>query len=526
MYSGRPEEAIELVKKAMRLSPYYPAWYLAVLGNAYRLKGQYEEAITLLESWRARANPRSALPHLLLAFTYEEAGRGEEAQVSVAEVLKRKPKASIAGYLKANTFPYKDPADIERVIDSLRKAGLPDKPPLSLPDKPSIAVLPFVNMSDDPKQEYFSDGLTDQIINGLSKVSNLFVIARNSTFTYKGKPVKVQKVAEDLGVKYVLEGSVQKTADRIRITAQLIDATTGHHLWSERYDRDPEDIFAVQDDITMEIMKAMQVKLSGGEQARVWARGTENLEAYMKVLQALENIYQINIESNARARQLAEEAIALDPEYSSAYLLLSITHMMDVLYGSSKSPRDSMARSMELTQKSLALDDSSADAHSQLGFLYTMTRQHDKGIAEAERAVALNPNNANAYNRLGLALRFAGRPEEAVPVIRKSIRLNPFPPGATYYNLGMAYLYTGQCEESIAACEKALQRENDNLFAHVTATVAYNMCGREEEARATAADVSRINPKFSLEYFAKRLPYKNQADTDRYIAALRKAGLK
>ncbi len=155
-----------------------------------------------------------------------------------------------------------------------------------------------------------------------------------------------------------------------------------------------------------------------------------------------------------------------------------------------------------------------------------MTRQHDKGIVEAERAVALNPNNANAYNRLGLALRFAGRPEEAVPVIRKSIRLNPFPPGATYYNLGMAYLYTGQCEEAIAACEKALQRENDNLFAHVTATVAYSMCGREEEARAMAAGVLKINPKFSLEYFAKRLPYKNQTDTDRYIAALRKAGLK
>jgi tetratricopeptide (TPR) repeat protein len=155
MYSGRPEEAIELVKKAMRLSPYYPAWYLAVLGIAYRLTGQYEEAITLLESWRARANPRSAVPHLYLAFTYEEAGRGEEAQVAVAEVLKRKPKASIAGYLKANTFPYKDPADIERVIDSLRKAGLPDKPPLPLPDKPSIAVLAFDNMSADPEQESF-----------------------------------------------------------------------------------------------------------------------------------------------------------------------------------------------------------------------------------------------------------------------------------------------------------------------------------------------------------------------------------
>jgi len=381
-------------------------------------------------------------------------------------------------------------------------------------------------MTGDPQQEYLSDGISENIISALSKVSVMFVIARHSTFTYKGKPVKVQQVSRELGVRYVLEGSVQRAGDRLRVTAQLIDATTGNHLWSERYDRDLKDIFALQDDITKKILAALQVKLTRGEQARVWARGTENLEAYLKALQAQENIYQMNIESNARARQLAEEAIALDPEYASGYLFLGRTHGMDVYLGSSKSPKDSIVRGMELTQKALALDDSSADAHSQLGFLYIMMRQHDKGIAEAERAVALNPNFANAYNRLGWVLRFAGRSEEAIPVIKKGIRLNPFPPGAYFYNLATACAYAGQCEEAIAACEKALQRESDNLLTHITTTVSYSLCGKDEEARETAAGVLRINPKFSTKYFAKKLPYKNQADIDRYIGALRKAGLK
>jgi TolB-like protein len=255
LYSGKPEVAIELVQTAMRHSPYYPSWYLPILGLAYRLTGQYDEAIDALESWRARANPRSS--YLCLAYTYEEAGRGEEAQVAVGEILKRNSKASIEHYAKSNLFPYKNPAEIERVLNSLRKAGMPDKPPMPLPDKPSIAVLAFDNMTGDPQQEYLSDGISENIISALSNISNLFVIARNSTFTYKGKPARVQQIGRELGVRYVLEGSVQRAGDRLRVTAQLIDATTGNHLWSERYDRDLKDIFAVQDEITKKIITAM-----------------------------------------------------------------------------------------------------------------------------------------------------------------------------------------------------------------------------------------------------------------------------
>jgi len=395
-----------------------------------------------------------------------------------------------------------------------------------LPDKPSIAVLPFNNLSGDPEQEYFSDGMTEQIITGLSKISSLFVIARNSTFTYKGKPIKIQQVSEELGVKYVLEGSVQKSGDRVRISAQLIDAIKGNHLWSETYDRELKDIFAVQDNITQKILSALQVKLTQGEQARVWARGTKNLQAYLKILQAREKWILMNKESNALARQLAEESIALDPDYAFAYVILAGTHMMDVFLGSSKSREDSMKQAIALNKKALALDDSLPNAHSQLGILYAMTGQHDKGVAEAKLGVELDPNSASAHRILGLTLSYAGRPEEAIPMLKKAIRLEPFTPGIYYDNLGGAYRDAGQCDEAISAYEEALRRASSNFRTHAGATAAYSICGREEEARAAAAEVLRINPDFSCDSYAKSLFYKNQADIDLIIVALRRAGLK
>jgi adenylate cyclase len=521
LYSGKPEEAIELVKNAMRLSPYYPAWYLPVLGHAYRLTGQYEEAIAFLESWRDRENPRSTLPHLLLAFTYVEAGRGEEAQIAVAEVLKRSPKASIKGYAKSKLFAYKDPAEIERVLDSLRKAGLPDKPPLPLPDKPSIAVLAFDNMSADPKQEYLTDGISENIIYALSKISKLFVIARHSAFTYKGKPVKVQQVSRELGVRYVLEGSVQKAGDRIRITAQLIDATTGNHLWSERYDRDLKDIFAVQDELTKEITMSMQVKLTEGEQARATAKGTNNLEAYLKCLQANELVHRVNPESNALGKQLAEEAVALDPEYAWAYYNLGRAHQLDVWLRTSKSPKESIGKAIGFMKKAIALDDTLAEAHGRLGYIYSMIGKHDEGIAQAEKGVAVNPNSAMAHVMLGKTLSFAGRWEESIPPYKKAIRLNPIPPNMYLYSLGLSYGFTGQYDEAITWCEKAVHEEPDSLYARIMMTVVYSWSGRDEAARVEAAEVLRIQPKYTI----TKSRYKRKEDGERVNGALRKAGL-
>ena len=523
MYSGRPEKAIELVKKAMRLSPYYPAWYLPVLGLAYRLTGQYEESIAAMEKWPPRS-PHSMLPHMILAFTYVEAGREEDAHAAVAEVLKRNPKASIKGYAKM--IPYKDPAEIERVKNSLRKAGLPETPTLPLPDKPSIAVLPFDNLSGDPEQEYLADGISENIISALSNISKMFVIARNSTFTYKGKPVKVQQVSRELGVRYVLEGSVQKADDRLRITAQLIDATTGNHIWSERYDRKLEDLFALQDDITKKIITAMQVKLTKGEEVKAASKGTNNLDAYLKCLQANELINKINPESNALAKQLAQEAIALDPDYPWAYYVLGRSHMMDVWVRASKSPKESIGKAIELVQKAIAMDSTNADAHSLSGFLYSMTKQYDKAIAQAEKAVALNTNSAWAHFIMGKTLFFAGRSEESISEYKRAIRLNPIPPGNHFWSLGLSYAYTEQYEEAIKWCEKAVRQEPDDLLARMMMTVVYSLSGRDEEARAEAAEVLRIQPKITLDKFKKKLTYKKDVDRDRFLNALQKSGLK
>jgi len=406
------------------------------------------------------------------------------------------------------------------------EVALVEKMAYPLPDKPSIAVLPFNNLSEDRGQEYFSDGLTEEIISTLSRVPKLFVIARNSTFTYKGKPVKVQQVAEDLGVRYVLEGSVRKAGDRIRITAQLIDALTGRHLWAEKYDRKIDDIFAVQDEITKKIITAMQVKLTEGEQAQAAAKGTNNLDAYLKYFQSMENVRHFNRESNALGKQLAEEAIALDPEYPMAYRALSGAHQMDVWLGTSKSPKQSLAKAIELLQKAIELDAAYAEAYAVLGFLYSMTRQYDKGVAEAEQAVALNPNSADTHMFLGHTLRFACRWEESIPEYKIAIRLNPFPPNNYLFGLALAYAYTGQYEEAIIWGEKAVRRNPNDFLAHLFLTQIYSMSGREEESRAQSAEVLRINPKFTLEKWEKRVRLKNQEDKERTMSALRKAGLK
>jgi len=401
-----------------------------------------------------------------------------------------------------------------------------EKMAFPLPDKPSIAVLPFTNMSEDPKQEYFCDGMTEQIITGLSKLPKLFVIARNSTFAYKGKPVKVQKVAEDLGVRYVLEGSVQRSGDRVRITAQLIDATTGHHVWSERYDRDLKDIFALQDEITMKIVTAMQVELTEGERAGLLQKGTNNLEAYLRNLRGDEYYWRYTEENNARARQLAKEAIALDPEYAVAYTLLGRTHMMDARLGWSKSRRESMDRALELVQKALALDDTCVPALFSLSYIHRQKRQYEKSIAEIERVIELNPNSADAYAHLAGRLYALGRGEEAIASVKKAMRLNPMSPWFYIYWLGMSHWVMGQYAEAIEAFKKGLNLRPTNLVLHVVLTTSYSLLGRDEEARAEAAEVLKLDPKFSVDKYAKRLPFKNQALTKRYVDGLRKAGLK
>ena len=401
-----------------------------------------------------------------------------------------------------------------------------EKMAFPLPDKPSIAVLPFVNMSGDSELGHFSDGITEEIITALSKTPKLFVIARQSTFAYKGKPAKIKQVAEELGVRYVLEGSVRKATDRLRITAQLIDALTGHHLWAERYDREQKDFFVLQDEITLKILNSLHVKLTGGEEDRVYGKGTTNLEAYIKVLQGREYYWRLNREGNILAKKLFEEAITLDPKYSAPYWLLGMTHLMDAWFNWGKSKEDSLSRAMELAQKAISLDDLDSNAHGLLGAVYRMKGDHDKAIAEGRRAVELNPNSADAHVWLGSTFNYADRAEEAIPLLDKAIRLNPFAHTWYFLHLGHAYRFLRRYDEAITAYQRALQLSPNNLFAHLGLTVTYILSGSDEKARAHAAEILRIEPDFSLASRAEILPYKNQAEKERHINALSKAGLK
>ena len=396
---------------------------------------------------------------------------------------------------------------------------------VELPDKPSIAVLPFTNMSYDSSQEYFSDGLTEQIINGLCKVSNLFVIARNSSFAYKGKAVNVKQIAKELGVRYILEGSVQKANSRVRITAQLIDATSGFHMWSDTYDRELEDIFAFQDEITLKIIEAMHVNLTFGEQARLWKGSTLNIQALDKHMRGADYIFRYNEKNNKQAQGFFREAISIDTEYASAYVFLGYTHMLDLLYGWSKSPKNSFEKAKKNVEKAISLNASLDMSHTLLGWIYLFERQHEKAIKEAELAIELNPNGAEAHAHYGFILLCSDMTELSIKILKRALRLNPIPPPHYYIFLAMAYRIIGQYDKAIELSHKCLIDNANQLAQYLTLAASYCAVNRIEEAKLAVKEVLSISPSFSVEYYGRMLPYKNQATLDDYIKALRKAGL-
>ncbi len=411
-----------------------------------------------------------------------------------------------------------------RLGEDTAAGALGSSEPLPLPDKPSIAVLPFTNISGDLEQEYFSDGITEDIITDLSKVSALFVIARNSVFTYKGRAVRVQEVSRDLGVRYVVEGSVRKSGNRVRITAQLIDGMSGGHMWAERYDRDLTDIFALQDEITEKIVAALQVKLTEGEQEQVARRYTENLVAYDYFLRGRADQARATKETNAQAREMFERAIELDPNFAGAYAVLSHTYSRDWSYQWSDDTQ-ALERASEAAKKAVTLDDSLPLAHARLAWIYLWRRQHEQAIAEVKRAIFLDPNFAEGYARLGIILTYAGRPGEGIDLVKKAMRLDPHYPPLYLFYLGHAHYLVGQYEEAIAVLKRSFTRNPDQLPSHLDLAVIYCELGRKEEARAEVAEVLRISPRASLEGQRERMLFKDQAVLERYLENLRKAGL-
>jgi adenylate cyclase len=419
----------------------------------------------------------------------------------------------------------KEPVRVYKVLlDSDSTKQLVAEPP-EIPEKPSIAVLPFDNMSGEPGQEYFSDGLTEQIINGLCKVSNLFVIARNSSFAYKGKSVNVKQIGKELGVRYILEGSVQKAGNRVRITAQLIDLTTGYHLWSENYDRDLSDIFALQDEITLKIIETMQIKLTFGEQARLWAGMTSNIQAFDMLMRGLDVYYRTNEKDNKQAQQYFKQAINIDKSYAMAYAWLGFTHTSEIFYGWSQAPIKSFEQAEACAEKALALNDSYDHAHLLLAWNSMVKRQHDEAIKQAEHAIELNPNGADDYASLSFIHSFADHTGLAIELAKRALRLNPIPPHFYYTVLGIAYRIEGRYAEAIELIDKCLIENPDNLQALLLLAACYSYLNQIEEANKASKEILRINPKFSAVSYVTTLPYKNQDVANRYLDALRKAGL-
>ena len=405
-------------------------------------------------------------------------------------------------------------------VASVEKMAFP------LPDRPSIAVLPFNNMSDDPQQEYFSDGITEDLITDLSKISGLFVIARNSTFTYKGKPVKVQQVAEDLGVRYVLEGSVRKAGDKVRINAQLVDATTGHHLWAERLDGQLGDIFALQDRFTQMIVAALAVKLTGDDESLLARRGTDNVEAYDAYLRGLEHQRRNTRDDLVKAVGYFEKAIELDPNYSTAYAGLASAYQHSFYRAWYKELGWPDARSRVRKYLQIARKNPTPYVHYQVAKSRLYQRRHDEAIVEAERAIALDPNYPDGYFMMGWILTFAGRSAEAVDYFKRAMRLDPNYPGHYLYYLGLAQYCLEQYEVAATTIERS--RKLSPQMGPWPLAITYAQLGRGQEA----ADIfAKYFKKRGWDYGVpvedtfKYWPFKEQADLDRWADGLVKAGL-
>jgi adenylate cyclase len=531
-FSGRFEESIELIEKAMRLSPYYPAIYLYFLGKNYVFLKRLEEAVEIFAQLNERCQ-RGDLPmwytYRGLAECYWELGRKEEAREYLAKLLKANPRWSLES-LRMDPFPLKDPAFIQPSIEIFRKLGAPEKPNLPIPDKPSIAVLPFVNMSGDPDQEYFSDGITEDIITNLSKISGILVISRNSSFLYKDKQVKIQEVAKDLGVRYVLEGSVRRAGDRVRITAQLIDGKTEHHVWAEKYDRELKDIFSVQDEVTQKVVAELAVTLKASESERLARKHTENFEAYDTYLRAVKEIYTLKKENYLKGIELSQRVIELDPKFGAGYGMLSLFRSIGVRLGYSASPREDVETALELAQKAISVDDTLELSYSALASAYLMKGQHDDALAAAMTAARILPSDSYTLMYLGFCLHWVGRGEEAIKVIKEAQQLNPkylYGRNPSFLDwLGYAYFTAGLYEESIVVWKKAIDHFGPMVIRQAFIAASYSELGREEEARAMAQQLSEANPKFSLSSWELAHTYKNPKDTERLLNALRKAGLK
>jgi adenylate cyclase len=397
--------------------------------------------------------------------------------------------------------------------------------PVSLPDKPSIAVLPFENMSSDPEQGFFGDGLAEDVITALSKIASLFVIARNSSFAYKGRATDIRQVAKELGVKYVFEGSVRAAAGRIRVTAQLIDAVDGHHLWAERYDRKVEDIFDIQDEITREIVTALRIKLSDGEQAQLMLRGTESVEAWSHAMPALDLIMNGTPSGIAEGRRLLELALAADPRYASAYALSGFTHVLEAHFGFSDNTQRSLQEGLQWVERAFELDPNLAIGHMIAGTVINLLGDSDQAMKSVFRAIELSPNDALIKMGAGRVMIDAGFPAGGEKQLREAMRLNPYPPTYYFGLLANALEMQGKDDEALELLQSAVARDPNYFSGHLRLASLLATLERIEEARHHAREAPRINPRFGRASISAYYKTSDEAVLTRFLGGLEAAGL-
>ena len=414
-----------------------------------------------------------------------------------------------------------------RFVGTLDVDGAPAPAPIfPLPDRPAIAVLPFTNMSGEPEQEYFSDGISEDIITALSKLRWFFVIARNSSFIYKGKAVHMKQVAEELGVRYVVEGSVRKGGARVRITAQLNDVATGSHIWAERYDRDLADVFAVQDEITEAIVAAIEPQLYAAENFHAQRKPPDSMDAWDLVMRALSHYWRVTRQDNVVAQALLEKAISIDPNYGQALGVLAASHTFSAHMG-----WENMAESVPIAERAAlaAIRSDSEDpwAHYALGCVYLFTRRFGDSLAEFELALRLNPNFSLAQGYYGLALSYCGRWQEADEAAKRAIRLSPRDPfSAVYYGIAAYAQFIGRnYEGAMQLAREAIRQRSDFVGAHRVLTAAAGIAGQADIAKAALQELRRAQPNISLAWIASQMPIEMETEREHYLEAFRRAGL-
>ena len=458
-------------------------------------------------------------------------GIAEPGGISISEDAWRQVQGKVAAtFVDAGEQSLKNIARPVRVyrLDLAPKAATASDVPRPMPaqsDKPSIAILAFNNMSGDPEQEYFSDGISEDIITDLSKLSEIHVIARNSTFTYKGKPVDVKQVGRDLGVHYVLEGSVRKAGNRVRVTGQLIDVASGAHIWAERFDRDLTDIFAVQDELTREIISALKVKLTPEKKDRLARKNAIDQEAYDLFLRGRERAWLNTRSGNIEARHLLGRAVTINPEFAAAHAFIGFTQVNDYVNGWAEVPERSLQTGLENAGRAVQMDEAEPQGHYALAVALFFHRETDRALAEARRSVALAPNFAQGHHTIARMLTFSGDAAGAINTIDAYMQLDPLYPDMALYFLAEARFALGQFEEAVTALKQRHGRNPDLATSYALLASCYGHLGRIAESQAAWAEVMRIAPDFSIERQRRTLPYKNPDDFERRVEGMRKAGL-